>query len=590
MPVNVRRLAATSMLLSAVLVTACDDDEPTGNGRPPQVLGVQVTAIDPTSVRVTFNSRAGDNSFFVQRAEGATSTSFTDAGTVQAPATPGAVTFEDTDLEPNTDYQYRVIAVRGTAQSDPSTAVAVKTPQVQGQTIEVTQDITISTSWTKDNTYLLKGFIHVLNGATLTIEAGTRILGDFNTLGSSLFILRGAKINAVGTAAEPIVFTSSQPTGQRKSGDWGGLIIVGNATLNRTGVDIVLEGTNTDTRQPPVSGTNYSVKYNGGTTDTDDSGELRYVRVEFAGFAPSQNAELNAFTFAAVGSGTRLSNLQALAGLDDSFEWFGGTVSASNLVSYDAGDDHFDMSEGFRGRLQNVIALQTLSFAAGDIRSGAGAPSSDPQGIENDGCEGAGCTLGRNSTPLTTPLVANFTLIGTGDAASSGSSGGVGMMLRRGVGGWYVNGLLARWPRAAISVRDTETYQRAGGSATPDLATADLAVKNVLVAESTAPFQTGGSSTQNEFDLAGNAITNSTTATLASLFTAFPATIDATTTAAAFDWTPPAGSPAAAGGLATFTGKLATAAGTAVTGTAYVGAAQPGGTKWWQGWTAYARN
>ena len=589
MRVTGRRLAATALLFSAALLAACDDDEPTGNGKPPQVLGVQVSATGPTSIRVTFNSRAGDNSFVIQRAEGATSTSFADAGTVQAPATPGAVNFDDTGLKANTDYQYRVVAVRGTAQSDPSTVASVKTQPQPGQTIEVTQDITTSTTWTKNNTYVLKGFIHVANGATLTIEAGTKVMGDFNTLGSSLFILRGAKINAVGTAAEPIVFTSSQPVGQRKAGDWGGLIIVGNATLNRTGVDIELEGTNTDTRQPPVSGTNYSVKYNGGTTDTDDSGELRFVRVEFAGYAPSQNAELNTFTFAAVGSGTRLSNLQALAGLDDSFEWFGGTVSASNLVSYDAGDDHFDMSEGFRGRLQNLIALQTRSFASGDIRSGAGAPATDPQGIENDGCEGAGCTSGRNSTPLTTPVVANFTLIGTGDVATSGASGGVGMMLRRGVGGWYINGILARWSRGGVSVRDAETYVRAGSTAIQDLAATDLAVKNVLIVSSSAAFQTGGSSTQNTLDMTGNAITNNTTATVASLFTAFPTTIDASTTAAAFDWTPPAGSAGAIGGLAAFTGKLATAAGTAVTGTAYLGAAQPGGPKWWQGWTTYAR-
>jgi hypothetical protein len=581
------KLAATSLLMAAVFLTACDDDDPTGSGKPPQILGVQATANGPTSVRVTFNSRAGDNSFIVERAEGATSPSFTVAGTAQAPATPGAVNYDDTGLKANTDYQYRVVAVRGSSQSDPSSAVGVKTQQQPGQTIEVTQDITASTTWTKNNTYLLKGFIHVLNGATLTIEAGTKVFGDFNTLGSALFILRGAKINAVGTAAEPIVFTSSQPVGQRKSGDWGGLVIVGNATLNRTGVDIELEGTGTDTRQPAVSGANYSVKYNGGTTDTDDSGELRYVRVEFAGFAPSQNAELNSFTFAGVGSGTRLSHLQALAGLDDSFEWFGGTVSASNLVSYDAGDDHFDMSEGYRGRLQHIIALQTRSYGAGDIRTGAGAPASDPQGIENDGCEGAGCQQGRNSTPLTTPVVANFTLIGTGDAATSGASGGVGMVLRRGVGGWYVNGMVARWPRAGISLRDAETYARAGGAATQDLATADLAVKNVLLVASPTAFQTGTG--QNALDLTGNAISNNTTATVPSLFTAFPATVDGTTTAAAFDWTPPAGSAGATGGLSAFTGKLATAAGTAVTGTAYLGAAAPGGAKWWQGWTAYAR-
>jgi hypothetical protein len=163
-------------------------------------------------------------------------------------------------------------------------------------------------------------------------------------------------------------------------------------------------------------------------------------------------------------------------------------------------------------------------------------------------------------------------------------------MLRRGTAGYYVNGLLARWPRAAVSIRDGETYVRAGSTASQDLATADLAVKNVLIVESAAAFQTGGSSTQNTLDLAGNAITSNTSATTASLFTAFPTTVDATTTAAAFDWTPGGASPAGSGGLATFTGKLATAAGTAVTGTAYLGAAQPGGTKWWQGWTTYARN
>ena len=583
-----RRIAATSLLLSAAMLGACDDDEPTGNGKPPQLLGVQAAATGPTTVRVSFNSRAGDNSFIIERAQGATSTSFAPAGTAQAPATPGTVNFDDTGLIANTDYQYRVIAVRGTQQSDPSTAASVKTQVQPGQTIDVTQDITTSTTWTKNNTYVLKGFIHVANAATLTIEAGTRIVGDFNTLGSSLFVLRGAKINAIGTATEPIVFTSSQPVGQRKPGDWGGLIIVGNATLSRTGVDIDVEGTGTDLTDPPPSGKNYRVRYSGGSNDADNSGELRYVRVEFAGYAPSVNAELNSFTFAAVGSGTTLSYLQTVAGLDDSYEWFGGTVSAHHLVSYDSGDDHFDMSEGFRGRLQYLIGLQTRAYGPGDIRTNAGSASTDPQGIENDGCFGAGCGSGANTTPYTSPVVANFTLVGTGDVASSAASGGVGAMLRRGTAGYYVNGVLSRWPRAAISVRDAETYVRAGSAATQDLNTVDLAVKNVLVAESAAPFQAGTG--QNSLDLAGNAITNNTTATTASLFTAFPTTVDASTTAAAFDWTPPAASPAAAGGLATFTGKLATAAGTVVTGTSYVGAAQPGGQKWWQGWTIYARN
>jgi hypothetical protein len=102
------------------------------------------------------------------------------------------------------------------------------------------------------------------------------------------------------------------------------------------------------------------------------------VRVEYAGYAPSINNELNSFSFAAVGSGTKLSFLQAMAGLDDSFEFWGGAVDATNLVSYEAGDDHFDMSEGFQGRLQYLIALQTTRLTP---RTLAGSPSSDPQGI-----------------------------------------------------------------------------------------------------------------------------------------------------------------------------------------------------------------
>jgi hypothetical protein len=307
------------------------------------------------------------------------------------------------------------------------------------------------------------------------------------------------------------------------------------------------------------------------------------VRVEFAGYAPNLNQELNSFSFAAVGSGTKLSFLQAMAGLDDSFEFWGGAVDATNLVSYEAGDDHFDMSEGHQGRLQHLIALQSTQLTP---RTGAGSPATDPQGIENDGCSGTGCTNGENTTPYTFPVVANFTLVGTNNNATSGSSGGVGVLLRRGTGGFYVNGVVSRWSRGAISIRDASTYTRAASSPTPDLATTDLAVRNILIAETALAFQTGTG--QNAFDLAANNIVQDPVLTTA-LFTAFPATIGTTTTAAAFDWTPAAASAAATGGLATFIGKLAAAAGTTVTATAYRGAAAPGGAKWWQGWTIYAQ-
>jgi hypothetical protein len=575
-PVPIGRAA---VLTAAFFLTAgCSSSDSPTEPDPLPPLGLSVTALGATRVRVSFNASAGNDSYHLERAEGAAGT-FAAIATIPAPAGAGVVTYTDSTLRPETEYRYRVAAQRGTRRSAFSAPQSVTTLPFGSFVKEVTGDITSNTTWYADTTYLLKGFIHVANGATLTIQPGTIIKGDFNTLGSSLFVLRGAKIVAVGRADAPIVFTSSRPPGQRQPGDWGGLIIVGNATINRSGVEVELEGTGT--ASGGGSGTNYRVVYSGGTTDSDDSGELRYVRVEFAGFAPSLNNELNSFTFAAVGSGTRLSYLQALAGLDDSFEWFGGTVDAKYLVSYESGDDHFDMAEGYRGRVQYAIALQSARL---EPRTGAGSPSSDPQGVENDGCEGAGCQNGRNSTPLTTPLLANFTLVGMGDVALAGSSGGYGMMLRRGTGGWYVNGIVARWPRAAISLRDPETYARAGSLAVPDLGSSDLAVRNVLLVENGAPFQTG--SNQFAFDLAGNAI-EPVQASTASLFLAFPTSIGSGTTAAAFDWTPAAGSAAANGGLTTFTGKLAQAAGTFIAGSNYRGAAAPNGPKWWQGWTTY---
>jgi hypothetical protein len=578
-----------ALALATFALAACgNDDDPTENTVPP-VLGVQATpntAAPTSSIVVTFQSRAGDNSYNIERAQGATGGTFAQVGTMQAPATAGTVTYTDNGLTLNTAYRYRVIAVRGSKTSAPSSEIAATTGQPGSNgNVDVTQDITTNTTWTNDKTYTLKGFIHVANGATLTIQPGTKIMGDFTTLGSSLFILRGAKIDAVGTADAPIIFTSSRAPGQRQPGDWGGLILIGNAKINRSGT-VNVEGTGTD-GSTVASGKNYTLAYSGGTADDDNSGTLSYVRVEFAGFAPRPDEELNSFTFAAVGTATRISYLQAMAGLDDSYEFFGGGLTGDHLVSYEAGDDHFDMSEGFHGKLQYLIALQTTQVTP---RTGSGSLATDPEGIENDGCNGAGCDNGFNSTPFTTPVIANFTLIGTGDAATSGSSGGLGMMLRRGTGGYYVNGVIARYPRGGVSLRDAETYARAGTTGTQDLATADLAIKNVLFTENGVVFQSAnGTNIQNSLDMTGNALVASTTATTA-LFTALPATVSATTQAAAFDWTPAASSPLATGGLATFTGKLATAAGTNVIGTTYLGAAQPNGTKWWQGWTIYARN
>ena len=560
-----KRNKLMSALTGLALVAAgCGDDNGNG-GTDPVVLnapaGVEATALSPTSARVSFNAVSGATGYVVERAPGS-------SGSFASVGTPASTSFDDAGLTPSTTYRYRVAATDGTQQGDYSDVVAVTTPEEGAREAVISQDITSDRTLYADTLYTLQGFIKVANGATLTIEAGTVIQGDYDTVGSSLCVLRGAMIEALGTEDAPIVFTSSRPVGERQAGDWGGLIIVGNGIISR-GVPVILEGTGTGDSNPQVD-------YSGGDDNTDNSGTLRYVRVEYAGFATAPDAELNTFTFAAVGSGTTFENLQALSGLDDSFEFFGGAVDGKYLISYEAGDDHFDMSEGYVGRLQHVIAFQSRQIIP---RPAAGNVSNDPQGIENDGCAGANCLDGQNSLPLTIAMVANFTLVGPPDGVFAGTSGGIGMQLRRGTGGYYVNGVVTRWENAGISLRDQTTLDR--------VADGDLILSNIFLTDNTVTFlpQTG-STVQGSVDLAANNLVEGTEAA-SDLFTLLPL---APTLETQLDWSPAAGSPISTGGLATFTGDLATKAGSFITGTAYRGAADPAGPKWWQGWTNYALN
>lgn len=571
-----------TVALAAVvaLTSACNSSDSTGPSAPLPVLGFSVTPTGSTSARVTFSGRSSE-SYDIERAEAATGT-FASVKTIAVLTADGTQTYNDAGLKATTLYRYRVTSVKNGTRSA-STAEATATTLAFGSAAaSIATDITTSRTLFADTAYTLSGFIHVANGATLTIQPGTTIKGDYNVLGSTLMIMRGAKIQAVGTVDAPIVFTSSRPAGQRQPGDWGGLLLIGNAPDNRSGV-VNIEGSGTD-GTAIVSGKNYPVQYNGGTVATDNSGTLAYVRVEFGGFAPIQDQEFNSFTFAAVGSGTRASYLESLAGLDDSFEFFGGGFDLDHLVAFETADDVLDMSEGFSGRIQFVVAMSTVQLVP---RTGGGFYSVDLEGIENDGCNGTGCDLGFDSAPFTIPLIANVTIIGCGQASCMGAGGGHGMMLRRGTGGYYVNSVFARWSTDGISLRDAVTYTRAGSTKTPS-ASADLQVRNVLFADIPKVFQ-DSSATQNLLDLTANSLTLST-ATAASLFTAIPAVGAAPTGLSAFDFSPATGSPIATGGLSTFTGAIATKAGTFVTGTAYLGAAAPGGAKWWTGWTAYARN
>lgn len=555
------RLLFTGLLLAAA---ACSgDDNGTGPTPTPTVpTAPQNVVVQPqssTTAQITFATVTGAATYDIERVQGATGGTFAKVGDVTVSP------FNDTGLLPGTTYRYRVRGV-STAGAGAYSAEITNTTLAAGRTVvSVSGDITTNTTWVADNVYRLQGFRKVASGATLTIQAGTRIEGDFNTVGSSLFVLRGARIVAIGTAQFPIVLTSSRAVGTRQPGDWGGLIIVGNARINR-GPPTNLEGTGTDATQNPL------IDYAGGTVDTDNSGELRYVRVEFAGFGPAQDAELNSFTFAAVGSGTQFNWLQSMSGLDDSFEWFGGTADAKFLVSYEAGDDHFDMSEGFSGRLQNLIAYQSRILTP---RAGAGNVSSDPQGIENDGCNGASCGTGQDSQPFTVPLVANFTLVGFPSTVTTPAGGARGVVLRRGTGGYYYNGLIARNNVSGLSIRDVATGTRAAAGL--------LDVKNHLLLETPAIYD---ASTNVTYDAAANSIILGGVTTT-SVLTTLPT---APTSGASFDWTPVAGTLPTSGGLATFTGNALTRGGTVVTGTTYRGAADPAGAKWWANWTNYALN
>lgn len=431
-------------------------------------------------------------------------------------------------------------------------------------TATLSGNISANRTLSADTVYTLSGYVKVQSGTTLTIPAGTKIVGDTTVAGSSLWILRGAKISAQGTASNPIVFTSARAVGNRKPGDWGGIVIIGNAKINRTANPIFTEG--------PA---NVAENYAGGSDDNDNSGVMRYVRIEFAGYDISngQGQELNSLSLYAVGRGTTLEYIESLAGLDDSFEWFGGSVDGRYLVSYEAGDDHFDWTEGYNGRNQFLIAFQSTTIAP---RPGTGTLATDPRGFEGDGCENtkAGCTYANQ--PLSRPVFANFTVVGPGPGVFAPADGN-GAVIRRGSAGTFVNGVIGRWPLYGISVRDAETNALRGLDS--------VMVRNVILSDNAANFEPAGTNFGQMLNVVSNNIMQAAGA--AALFTS--------TVASSLDWTPAPASGARTGGLASFigtpiAGRVTIFFGGAMQGTSYVGAQDPSGTKWWQGWTAYAQN
>ena len=284
----------------------------------------------------------------------------------------------------------------GLTSSDAS--VVITTAAIPNKPIvEVTGVITANTTWTADKIYKLKGFVRVGNdptvtdvpaknsGPTLTIQPGTVIYGEKATKGT-LIIQRGAKIIAEGTATSPIVFTSESAVGTKEPGDWGGLVICGRASNNQPGGVFELEG-------------GYKAFSGGGTSpdNADNSGSLKYVRIEYAGVPVNPNQEVNSLTLGAVGSETKIEYVMCTYGLDDSFEWFGGTVNAKYLIAYKGLDDDFDVDFGFSGFVQFGLGVRGATLAD---QSGSNGFE-----VDNNG-------QGSDAAPFTSGTFSNMTIIG----------------------------------------------------------------------------------------------------------------------------------------------------------------------------------
>ncbi len=243
----------------------------------------------------------------------------------------------------------------------------------------------------KKGIYLLKGWVYIGEGAQLTIEPGTVIKGDKETK-AALIVERGGKLIAQGTASQPIVFTSELAKGNRKPGDWGGIIICGKANNNQQ--EMQIEG------GPRTK--------HGGNDDADNSGVLSYVRIEFAGYPFQKDKEINGLTLGSVGSGTQIDHIQVSYSNDDSYEWFGGNVNAKYLVAYHGWDDDFDTDNGYSGKVQFGLV----------VRDGRLADTSMSNGFESDNCAD-----GSSVIPYTSPAFSNITFVGPKtDAAFSNTS------------------------------------------------------------------------------------------------------------------------------------------------------------------------
>ncbi len=424
-------------------------------------------------------------------------------------------------------------------------------PTTPGENIILSGKINTDRTLKAGNTYILKGIVYVVDGAKLTIEPGVTIQGEKSSRGT-LVITRGSQIIANGTADKPIIFTSDASTPNR--GDWGGIVICGRAKTNNSfngvaGIGEVEGGINNAE----------GLGLYGGADDNDNSGVLKYMRIEYAGYAYLPDKELNGLTLCAVGKGTTVDYVQVSYANDDSFEWFGGSVDCKHLIAYKGLDDDFDTDNGYSGRVQYAIGFRDSLIA--DI--------SGSNGFESDNDAG-----GSNLAPQTTPVFSNVTLIGP--RATLDNKGNVnykrGLHLRRNTALSLFNSIVMGWPIG---------WQLDAGTGTPtdlNITAGRMVVANTILAGNNT--QLSMSPNPNNFDLSayfnrvdgGNSLLINTSDVQLSAPFKYDNTVD---------FNPAPGSPAASG--ADFSnGKIASW----FTPANYRGACGVGDT-WWKGWTRF---
>lgn len=393
-----------------------------------------------------------------------------------------------------------------------------------------------------EGSFTLTGYVYFEDGSEINIAAGATIKSDISNKGA-LIIERGAKINAIGTATKPIVFTSGKAVGSRLPGDWGGIIVLGKATTNRT-TEPTIEG---------GVGKNF-----GGTNDADNSGTIKYVRIEFAGIAAAPDSEINGLTLGAVGSGTTIEYVQTIYANDDAFEIFGGTVNARYLVAYGTADDDFDFDFGYRGRMQFGVALRDPNVVD---------PGDAGNGVECDN-DGTGTT----ATPFTRPVLSNFTFIGPNADNTTSKNHNFANRFRRSSNFVLNNSVLIGWMKGGLSLESDGTYNSLTGT------TATSEYRNNLLHANAATYRIGSVTVAGATDVAVRTrAEGSGTVTLAA---AADARLTDPFNLANPNLLPAAGSPALTG--AAFAGDLTNAFFSATT---HRGAFST--TNWMAGWTSF---